>query len=123
MKSRAKEPHSEHSQKGEPSRQAAKGSSSVSKLKRDRVRQLITSTVSRNVTELMERRGYTQMDLATRSGLSQKTVSNVVTGASAARIDNLDMIAAALEVPAWHLLVYPRPSQGQGDERFPEATD
>jgi transcriptional regulator with XRE-family HTH domain len=61
--------------------------------------------VAANLRSLMFERSVNQVELATLSGVNQKTISNIVRGQHSCQIDVLWRIAGALGVPPWTLLV------------------
>ena len=62
------------------------------------------------------RLGWTQQDLAERTGMSPDMISRIETGGSGARFNTIEKLAAALEVdPAAFFLV----NAGSGDLRRP----
>ena len=76
--------------------------------------QSINQVFAKNLEAIMNRKELSQMALATKSGVSQKTVSNYLNpgqrpaGAkgkqASAKLTEIALIAAALEVPPWRLL-------------------
>lgn len=61
--------------------------------------------VAQNVRALMKENDFTQMDVAGRCGVSQKTVSNILNAAHSVQANNVARVAWALDVPAWSLYV------------------
>jgi transcriptional regulator with XRE-family HTH domain len=53
----------------------------------------------------MEQAGWTQTDLAKRSGVSQKTISNMLGERGASSIENVDAVARAFGMDCWQLLL------------------
>ncbi len=54
--------------------------------------------LARNVRLLLAREGWNQLDLATRAGLSQGMISQLLAGEKGVRLSTLDRVAAALQV-------------------------
>lgn len=60
---------------------------------------------------LMDREGYSQMQIQERGQLAQKTVSNILNQATSPSLSNLIKLAAVFDLPPWALLLpYPEPS-------------
>jgi transcriptional regulator with XRE-family HTH domain len=62
--------------------------------------------LSANVRQLMQNKGWTQVALAERAQISQKTISNIVSANQPVTLDTLDRVAAAFGV-AGHWLCIP----------------
>jgi transcriptional regulator with XRE-family HTH domain len=60
--------------------------------------------VARNVRRLRRERGYSQSELARRSGLAKQTLSSIEAGEANPTVLTLTAIADALAVPVAHLL-------------------
>lgn len=71
----------------------------------ERIKSESVALAARNVADLMRANDLDQVRLAGASLVAQKTISNVVNGVSAVRIDNLAALAHALGVPAFALLM------------------
>lgn len=54
--------------------------------------------LARNVRGLMDHHGWSEHDLAKRSGVSQKAINNLLNVKSAPTLDTIDMLAAAFEM-------------------------
>lgn len=52
---------------------------------------------------LRRERGWTQMQLAERCGIDNKTISRAENGRFAISVDQVARLAAALNVPSWRL--------------------
>lgn len=65
------------------------------------------TTLARNLRLLMDLRGWTQMDVAKRAGVSQKAVSNMLNPATSPRpiLDQVEKVAAAFDLNLWHLIM------------------
>lgn len=61
--------------------------------------------VAANVRALMERRGWTQEQVAAKAGISQTHVGNVLRQDTDCRTAILEALGKAFGVPAWLLLV------------------
>jgi transcriptional regulator with XRE-family HTH domain len=65
-----------------------------------------TKTVlARNLRYLMGDRGWDQVDLAKKSGVSQKTVSNILGEIKVPTLDTVDKLASAFGLNLWHLIL------------------
>lgn len=61
-------------------------------------------TLSKNLAWLLERRNWSQRDLAKRSGVSQRQISNILSNAVACSIETAEALAGAFGLTAWLLL-------------------
>jgi transcriptional regulator with XRE-family HTH domain len=59
--------------------------------------------VGRRIRVLRRGRGLTQMQLAERCGIDNKTISRAENGRYAISIDQVARLARALDVPSWRL--------------------
>lgn len=50
-------------------------------------------------------RGWKQMDLERRSGVSQKTISNILAEKKVPTLDTVDMLANAFGLNLWHMIM------------------
>lgn len=65
-----------------------------------------TKTVlARNLRYLMGDRGWDQVDLAKKSGVSQKTVSNILNEMKVPGLDTVDKLAGAFGLNLWQLIM------------------
>jgi transcriptional regulator with XRE-family HTH domain len=64
----------------------------------------IRSTFATNIGRLMRASKESQETLAQRAGISQKQVSNVISGASAPTTETAEALARAYGLPAWVLM-------------------
>lgn len=62
-------------------------------------------SLAHNVRLLMDKAGFDQADLAKRAGVSQKTISNLVNARTAPTLDNVERVARAFGLTAWHLIM------------------
>lgn len=62
------------------------------------------NTVIRNLTWLMAKRQWSQRDLAARSGVSQRQISNILNGIGAPSIETTEALAVAFGLHNWQLL-------------------
>jgi transcriptional regulator with XRE-family HTH domain len=62
-----------------------------------------TAAVARNLRALMEREELTQKQLAKKSGVSQRTISNVLSGSHEPGIEIVDQLARAFKLEGWQL--------------------
>lgn len=62
---------------------------------------------ARNLKKIMDYHGDTQKKLEKRSGVSQKTISNMLNPGdnTAPGLDNVALVAAAYKLKTWHLLL------------------
>lgn len=60
--------------------------------------------VGRRLRALRTDRGWTQMQLAERCGIDNKTISRMENGRYGTSIDQVARLARALDVPSWRLL-------------------
>jgi transcriptional regulator with XRE-family HTH domain len=63
------------------------------------------TTLARNLRYLMERRGWKQKDLERKSGVSQKTISNILREEKVPGLDTVELIAEAFGLNLWHLIM------------------
>ena len=68
-------------------------------------------TLSTNLKALTSLRGYDQVQLAKRSGVNQKTISNILNTRNAPNLDKLELIAKAFGLNAWHLIIPGLPAE------------
>lgn len=68
-------------------------------------RQKPRESLSINLRHLMATREWNQVQLAKRSGVNQKTISNILNGRNTPTLDILDQIAAAFGLNVWHLIL------------------
>jgi transcriptional regulator with XRE-family HTH domain len=62
-------------------------------------------SLAKNVAMLLRIHNMGQSDLARKSGVNQKTISNIVHGKNAPNLDKVDAIAKAFGLDAWHLIL------------------
>lgn len=63
---------------------------------------------ARNLRMLMEHYGHTQMKLKERSGISQKTISNILnpnSDVSSPQFDHMVALASVYNIEVWHMLI------------------
>lgn len=75
--------------------------------------------VAKNVTALMRRRDWTQMQLHFKSGVSQRHVSNVMNAKSGVSIEILEAVAGAFGIPGYLLLVDELPVEMLDSKKIP----
>ncbi len=61
--------------------------------------------VSSNIRTLMRKRAWTQPELAKKSGVAQRTISNALNEKHGMSIETLEAIARAFDRPGWLLLL------------------
>lgn len=59
---------------------------------------------ARNLAWLLAQRGWSQRDLAAKSGVSQRQISNILSGATAPTVETADALAAPFGLPGWIML-------------------
>lgn len=63
-------------------------------------------TLAGNLKVLMDTKGWTQTQTATKSGVSQRTVSNMLDpDGPSPSLDKVEQIAAAFGLNGWHLIM------------------
>lgn len=62
-------------------------------------------TLAKNLRFLMKLRGWSEGDAARESGVSQKTVNNMLNQVYRAKVDTVDQLAAAFGLVGWQLLI------------------
>ncbi len=62
-------------------------------------------SLARNLDLLMKLRGWDQPELKRRSGVAQKTISNMLNKKVSAQLDNIGKVAGSFNLDAWHLLL------------------
>ena len=69
-------------------------------------RHLPRTTLSRNLQALMAENGLTQNQLSKKSGVSQRTISNMLDpDGPNPQLDNVDKVASAFGLDGWHLIM------------------
>lgn len=63
----------------------------------------ITQAVAANLRTLIDKRAWTQTELALKSGVSQRHISNVLRQQTGCSIETLDALAGAFGLPGWLL--------------------
>lgn len=61
--------------------------------------------LAKNLTFLMSQAGHSQHELAKRSGVSQKTISNILRQEQAAAVEMAEKLAAAFGLEGWHIIM------------------
>jgi transcriptional regulator with XRE-family HTH domain len=62
-------------------------------------------TLAKNLRTLMTIRGWTQTQLAEKSGVSQTMISSVLTAKSGCSVETADALGHAFGLTGWHLLM------------------
>ena len=70
-----------------------------------RQRPLTANSVSKNLRALMAHAGWNQSELARRSGVSQRHISDILAGHSQCTVPIADQLAAPFGLVGWHLLL------------------
>lgn len=74
----------------------------------------LMSPVRLRITEIREVKGWSQAELARRSGVPQPTISRLESGKTRTiDLDNLENLADALGVDAGYLIVHERAKRGR----------
>lgn len=60
--------------------------------------------LARNLRALMDQRGWDQGTVAKHSGVSQKTVSNMLRMEGSPRVESVQRVAEAFEIQGWQLI-------------------
>lgn len=83
----------------------------------------IRKTLAQNIEALRKHRGWTQLQLEAKSGVSQSHISNIVRGENDASTAKIDAIAEAFGIPAWLLLVPELPIEVLDSPEIPHLVD
>lgn len=79
------------------------------------VERKVRETLAKNLERLMKARApaLTQKQLAARSGVSQRTISNMLNPGSGVSpmLENIELIAVAFSLEPWHLLIPDLPDE------------
>lgn len=67
-------------------------------------------TLARNLNFLMEKYGYSEREVAKRSGVSAKTVNNMRNARTTATIENAERVANVFGLDGWQLIVPSMPT-------------
>ena len=88
----------------------------------------LSAVVAANVKTLMAAKNLNQTELAKRSGVSQKTISNITsadadssTRPKSSTIEILELVAKGLEVAPWKLLMDVTPEQRKAWDQIEQA--
>lgn len=74
--------------------------------------QLPRETLAKNVKFLMDQNdNETEASLAKRSGVSQKTVNNIINNRTSVQLDSVEAIAAAYGLNGWQLIIPGLPAE------------
>lgn len=65
--------------------------------------------ISRNLKMLMAHADYSQRDLAAKSGVSQRQISNILSGATSCSIEVADALGKAFNLNGWQLMIHDLP--------------
>lgn len=68
-------------------------------------RQSTRETLAKNLKTLMDIRGWTQVELAGKSGVSQTMISSVLGAKSGCSVETADALGHAFGLTGWHLLM------------------
>lgn len=64
-----------------------------------------TSTLARNLNFLMDKYGYSEREVSSRSGVSSKTVNNMRNAKHTSTVENADKVAAVFGLDGWQLII------------------
>jgi transcriptional regulator with XRE-family HTH domain len=76
-------------------------------------------TVAQNLRALMEKRAWSQMDLQSKSKVSQRHISNMLNSKTGASFETLSAVGAAFGVPGWMLMIERLPVDLLDSQRIP----
>lgn len=62
-------------------------------------------SIARNLRLLIDHAHWTQRDLETRSGVSQRQISNILTQTTSCSTETADALAKPFGLEGWHLLI------------------
>lgn len=68
-------------------------------------RPAVSATLAANIRALMDKRAWTQTELESKSGVSQRHISNVLNQRTGCSAETADALASAFGLPGWLLLV------------------
>jgi transcriptional regulator with XRE-family HTH domain len=68
-------------------------------------RPTVGKTLADNLKALMQRRDWSQAQLADKSGVSQRHISNVLRAQTSSSVESVDALANAFGLPGWLLLI------------------
>lgn len=71
--------------------------------------------LARNVRYLMDKSGMTETELERASGVSQKTINNVLWQRTSVTLDNVDKLASVWGLSGWQLIIPNLPDELIGD--------
>jgi transcriptional regulator with XRE-family HTH domain len=74
------------------------------------------AAVARNLRTLMEREAMTQLKLAKKSGVSQRTISNVLTESHEPGVETVDQLAKVFKLEGWQLQMPDLPPELLGSD-------
>jgi transcriptional regulator with XRE-family HTH domain len=74
------------------------------------------AAVARNLRTLMEREAMTQLKLAKKSGVSQRTISNVLNESHEPGVETVDQLARVFKLDGWQLQMPDLPPELLGSE-------
>lgn len=64
-----------------------------------------TEVLANNLRYMMKDRGWNQKELARASGVSQRTVSNILSEVKTPTLDTVELLAKAFGLTMWHLIM------------------
>lgn len=67
---------------------------------------MVRHILGQNVRAELNRREWSESELARRSGVSQKQINNIVRERNGCSVEGLHYIGRALNLPAWWLVLY-----------------
>ena len=68
-------------------------------------RPMPAETLAVNLRHLMEKKGWSQTEMARQSGVSQKKISNILSQEQQASLATVDKLAAAFNLNLWHMIM------------------
>lgn len=79
----------------------------------------LRKVVADNLRALMDRREWSQADLATKAKVSQRHISNMLNRKTSASFETLNAVAAPFGIPGWLLLIDGLPMELLDSQRIP----
>lgn len=79
----------------------------------------LRETVASNLRALMDRRDWSQTDLAKKAKVSQRHISNMLTRKTGASFETLHCVASAFGIPGWMLMLENLPVEFLDSQKIP----
>lgn len=68
-------------------------------------------TLARTLRLLMDKSGYSEAEVSKRSGVSKKSINNMLNARHAPNLDHVDAVAAVFGLNLWHLIMVGLPDE------------